>query len=139
MNSRSFEVYDRIPEDMQTYLSNYGFNFSKKMCEWAVSMMKKKDASGKTEKIQPISKEVIEELLKKYNITLECDNGYNSVYVANMAKADYWGSSLTDEQHLVLFIKDYIDDPDGSEEKAFRHFLSDCMGMGIVINWIDML
>ena len=27
---RSFDIYDRIPEDMKAYLSNYGFNFSKK-------------------------------------------------------------------------------------------------------------
>ena len=39
---RSFDIYDRIPEDMKAYLSNYGFNFSKKMCEWAVSKMKTK-------------------------------------------------------------------------------------------------
>lgn len=140
MNSRSFEVYDRIPEDMRIYLSNNGFNFSQKMCEWAVSMMKKKDpSSGKQIQVDYLPKEVVDDLLKKYSIKLECDNGYNSVYVCNMARADYYGSSIVDEQHLALFIKDFIDDVDGNEEKAFRHFLSDCMGKGIVINWGDLL
>jgi hypothetical protein len=39
----------------------------------------------------------------------------------------------------VLFIKDFIDDPDGSEEKAFRHFFADCMGKGVVIDWGDLM
>ncbi len=131
----SFDLYDNIPEDMKRYLGNYGFNFSKKMCDWAVSMMKTKDG-----KITPISKEKVDELLNKYNISLEKDNGYNSVYVANMGKADYLSRSVPNENQLALFIKDYIDDPDyPSTEKAFRHFFADMMGMGIAINWEDML
>lgn len=131
----SFDLYDNIPEDMKRYLGNYGFNFSKKMCDWAVSMMKTKDG-----KITPISKEKVDELLNKYNISLEKDNGYNSVYVANMGKADYLSRSVPNENYLALFIKDYIDDPDyPSTEKAFRHFFADMMGMGIAINWEDML
>ena len=54
---RSFDIYDRIPEDMKAYLSNYGFNFSKKMCEWAVSKMKAKNG-----KITPMTKEDVEAL-----------------------------------------------------------------------------
>ena len=128
---RSFDIYDRIPEDMKAYLSNYGFNFSKKMCEWAVSKMKAKNG-----KITPMTKEDVEALLKKYGVTLDKDNGYNAVYVANMC---YYGSSIPNEQYHALFIKDFIDDPDGSEEKAFRHFFSDCMDKGIVINWGDLM
>ena len=130
---RSFYIYDRIPEDMKAYLSNNGFNFSKRMCEWAVSKMKPR--SGK---LAQMGKEEVDALLKKYGVTLEQDNGYNSVYVANMCRADYFGSSIPNDQYLALFIKDFIDDPDGSEEKAFRHFFADCMGKGIVINWSDL-
>lgn len=54
----SFDVFDRIPEKMRAYLSNYGFNFSKKMCDWAVSMMETKEG-----KITPIPKEKVDELL----------------------------------------------------------------------------
>ena len=109
--------------------------FLKKMCDWAVSMMKTKEG-----KITPITKEKLDELLKRYNVTLEKDNGYNAVYAVNMARADYMGSSIQNEQMLALFVKDYIDDPDyPSTEKAFRHFFADMMGMGVAINWEDML
>ena len=83
---RSFDIWDRVPENMKAYLSNYGFNFSKKMCQWAVSMMKTKEGN-----ITPITKEKLDELLKRYNVTLEKDNGYNAVYAVNMARADYMG------------------------------------------------
>ena len=62
----SFDLYDNIPEDMRIYLQNYGFNFSKKMCDFAVSMMKTKEG-----KITPIPKEKYDELLKLYGIELE--------------------------------------------------------------------
>lgn len=135
MGNTSFDVYDNIPEEMRTYLQNYGFNFSEKMCDWAISMMKTKEG-----KITPITKDQVTAMLKKYNITLEKDNGYNCVYVANMAKADYFGKSIPNEQYLAAFIRDYIDDLDyPTTEKAFRHFFADMMGMGKVINWKDML
>ena len=135
MGNTSVDVYDNIPEEMRTYLQNYGFNFSEKMCDWAISMMKTKEG-----KITPITKDQVTAMLKKYNITLEKDNGYNCVYVANMAKADYFGKSIPNEQYLAAFIRDYIDDPDyPTTEKAFRHFFADMMGMGKVINWKDML
>lgn len=131
----SFDLYDSIPEDMKKYLGNYGFNFSKKMCDFAVSMMKTKEG-----KITPISKEKLEDLLKKYAVTVENDNGYNAVYCINMARADYWGTVITSEDQLAKFVKAYIDDPDyPTTEKAFRHFLADMYGFSIVINWSDMI
>lgn len=95
------DTYDRIPPAMADYLSQYGWHFRKKM---------ENKSTGKEEKLEPISKEQVEELLKKYSINLEKDAGYDSVYVANMAKSDYYKSSITDEAHLALFIKDYIDE-----------------------------
>lgn len=131
----SFDIYDNIPDEMKAYLQNYGFNFSEKMCKWAVSMMQTENG-----KITPISRDEVITLLNKYGITLKKDNGYNSTYVANMCKADYLNESVPNEQYMALFIKNYIDDPDyPSTEKAFRHFFADMMGMGKVINWKDML
>ena len=45
---------DFMPQEMRAYLRNYGFSFSKKACEYAVSLMKKENPSTKkTEKIEP--------------------------------------------------------------------------------------
>lgn len=117
------DTYDKMPTAMKNYLSLYGWHFSKKMCEWAVSKMEVENKTTKQkEKLVPIKKEEVEELLKKYGIKLEKDAGYDCVYVANMAKADYYKSSITDESRLALFLKDYIDDPDGYDGLPFTRF-----------------
>ena len=128
------------PSGMKEYISQYGWHFSKKMCEWAVSKMKTKDEStGKQKKLDALKKDEVEELLKKYGIKLEKDAGYDCVYAANMGKADYYKSSIADESHLALFIKDYIDDPDGYDGLPFTRFYADCIGSGTPIIWEDMM
>ena len=130
----------RFPSGMQEYLDTYGWNFSKKMCEWAVKQMKRKNPqTQKEEPLEMLDKDKLDEMLKKYNIALQNDNGYNAVYAANMARADYFKSSIADEQHLALFVKDYIDDTDGYPTLAFTRFYADCIGKGCVIPWEDVL
>lgn len=41
------DMYDLKPEGMVSYLRYNGYHFSKKMCEWAVSLMYKYDSSSK--------------------------------------------------------------------------------------------
>ena len=134
------DTYDKLPSGMREYLSTYGWHFSKKMCEWAVSQMKVKDpATGKEKRIEPLTKEYVEEMLKKYGVKIENDKGYDCVYAANMAKADYYKSSITDEQHLAMFVKDYLDDPDGYDGLPLTRFMADCIGSGTPVIWSDML
>ena len=84
----TFEL-EFMPMEMKAYLRNNGFSFSKKACEWAISQMKKENpATKKEEKIEPWTKDQVEDMLKKYNVVLENNVGYNHVYVANMLKAD---------------------------------------------------
>ena len=123
------DAYDRFPSGMKEYISQYGWHFSKKMCEWAVSKMKTKDEStGKQKKLDALKKDEVEK-----------DAGYDCVYAANMGKADYYKSSIADESHLALFIKDYIDDPDGYDGLPFTRFYADCIGSGTPIIWEDMM
>lgn len=133
----SFDLYDNIPEDMRKYLQFNGFNFSDKMAEFAISKMKDKDGNPYT----PVPREKVKELLARYGVTLELDNGANSWYVCNMLKSDNWGSSISDEQHLALAVKDYVDDKDAGvgTEKPFRHFFSIYSGNGTVIPWREMM
>jgi hypothetical protein len=129
---------EKFPSGMEEYLSLYGWHFSKKMCEWAASKMYKK-VMGRNEYIDPMTKERLDALLKQYGITLEKNNGYDAVYIANMCKADFLGSSIRDEGALILYVKDVIDDPDGYEGLPFTRFYADCIGSGTVISWEDMI
>ena len=129
------DIYEMMPSGMNEYLYNYGWHFSKKLCEHAVKKMT--DRQGK--KITPYTKEQVEALMKQHNIQLENNEGYDAVYVANMAKADYLGSSITTEQHLMLYVKDFLDDKDGNKTKALDHYYADCIAGGKVILWDEMM
>ena len=95
--------------------------------------MYKKDPAGRETPIQFLTKENVDELLKRCGIVLKNKFGYDYVFAANMCKADYLGSSVPDEQHLALFVKDYVDDPDGYPELPFTRFYGDCIGTGKAI------
>lgn len=126
---------EKFSDAFEEYLSRYGWHFSKKLYEWAASNMKKD--GGK--KITPYNKELVDMLLTKNNIELENKFGYDYVFVANMAKADFLNSSLPDEEHLIKYVKDYVDDPDGYPELPFTRFYADIIGKGIPVIWEDMI
>ncbi len=128
-----------IPEDMEQYLSFYGWHFNKNLCKFATDMMKREDnASGMLKKITPMKMEELKELLEKHKIELEPNDWYDALYLANMVKADYWGSSIEDEEHMARYIEDVICDVDGYEGIVFSRFLADCTCKGVVIFW-DMM
>lgn len=131
-------MYDDLPSGMREYLSVYGWHFSEKMAQWAVSRMKV-EKNGKQERLEAMKKDEVEELLKKFGVKLEHDKGYDCVYVANMAKNDFYKSSIQDDAHLALFIKDYIDDVDAYPGMPFTRFYADCIGSGTPINWEDVI
>lgn len=119
----------------EEYTDQFGCHFNKKLYEWAVSMMK--DRNGN--RIQPMQKEQVTEFLRVNGVTLKNDKGYDAAYVHAMAKADYYGSSISDDIHLALFVRDFLDDPDGTKTKAFDHFVVDCREKGEPIFWDEMM
>ena len=134
------DSYDIYPSGMREYLSTYGWHFSKKMCEWAVSRMYKDGEENKPEQAIPnYTRERVDLLLKRFNLKLEKNKGYDDVYIANMCKFDFLGSSIDNEMKLAQFIKDYIDDADAYEGMPFTRFYADCIGSGTPIIWEDML
>ena len=128
-----------IPEDMKTYLSYYGMNFSKKLYEFAVSNMRRESADGKMEKVKPMSADELKSLLSKHNIEIEHNDLYNALYLAAMVKADYWGSSIEDEEHLAKYIEDTLCDVDAAEGQVLARYLADCSVGGCIIYWEDMI
>lgn len=119
----------------EEYTEQYGCHFNKKLYEWAVSMMKDRNGA----KIQAQSKEQVSEWLKVQGVTIKNDKGHDVAYVLAMARADYYGSSIKDDAHLALFIKDFLDDIDGTSTKAFDHFVVDCRAKWESIYWDEML
>jgi len=134
------DVYDIVPKPMMKYKANNGWHFNDCAVKYAVSLMKKKNpASGKTEPIEPLTKEQVDNLLTKHGIKLEKSVGCDHVYVANMGKADYLGSSIIDEKHLALYIKDVIDDVDAPDGTVMRQWYAKMVADGLPVPWTYFL
>ena len=125
------DIYDDRPVSMKRYLKYYGQHFNKKLCDFAVSKMN----HGK----QPVNKEKVDEALKNYNIKLENNELYDYIYVYNMGNNDFMGSSILDERHLAMYVKDVIDDEDGYDGIIFNRWYADTVTLGIPIDWEEML
>ena len=129
------DYYDILPEGFSAYLSMYGHHFNKKMCEWAVKGMR--DRNGN--KVPMRSRDQVEELFRSKGIELKNNKGYDAVFAFHMCISDYLGSSVVDEMHALLYVKDTIDDRDGYDGIVFDRFIADCNGKGEPIIWEDLI
>lgn len=134
------DTYDWRPPELKQYLRNFGFHFNKKLAEFAISKMRKLNpTTNRLEKIEAVSKDKIDELMKKYGIVLKYNELYDYVYVYHMALSDYFKSSLPTEESICKFVQDYVDDPDQTDGFIFNRWYADCCHAGIPIEWDDML
>lgn len=135
MKRTALDIYDDMPTSMRKYISNYGWHFNREAFEYAVSQMRKRDGS----KITLKTKQEVEVILTKNNVALDNDTLYDGAFVYHMGMADYFGSSILDEKHLALYVKDTIDDVDASTETTFRRWVATMVGNGQPIPWSDLV
>lgn len=135
------QQYDIIPEPLRKYLANFGKHFNEKLCDYAVSLMRKRGPDGKPIKFTPMSREEVDAMLRAANVELERNVLYDHVFVANMIKSDQRGTSIEDDKHHALAIRDYIDDVDKADGYLFDRWLSDIAGLGphYIPYWEDMI
>lgn len=138
MEKTDLTQYDIKPEAMVNYLRYNGPHINKKLCDFAVSKMQKKVGSS-LRKITPLTKEQVDKILSANNTLLENNQLYDYIYVANMCKADFLGSSIQDDLHMAKYIKDVIDDDDAYDGIVFNRWYADMCRKGIAINWEDMI
>lgn len=121
-----FTKYDIKPEGFINYLRYYGQHFNKKLCDFACKQMDKKE----------YSKESLDSLIQSYNIEIPNVKLHDAVYVANWCVNNLYGSSIADEKHLILFIKDMFDK---QSDLIFNRWYADMAKQGIPIEWDDMI
>lgn len=118
--------YDVKPKEFVNYLRYYGSHFNRKLCEFACEELQS----------DHYTKENVEQLLKAHSITLKNAQLYDAVYIANWAKSVFYGSSISDEKHLALFLKDVFEK---ESHLIFNRWYADMAKQGIVIEWEDMV
>ena len=121
-----FTEYDIKPEGFINYLRYYGPHFNKKLCEFACKQMQNRE----------YSKEKLDVLLQSHNIEIKNAKLHDAVYVANWCKNVFYESSIADEKHFVLFIKDIFDK---EPNFIFNRWYADMAKQGIPIEWEDMI
>lgn len=121
-----FTEYDIKPKDFINYLRYYGHHFNKKLCEFACKHLSKPE----------YSKDKINELLKIYQIEIPDTELYDIIYVANWCNSILYGSSISDEKHFMLFIKDLFEK---ESDLIFNRWYADMAKKGIAIEWSDMI
>lgn len=118
--------YDIKPAGFLNYLRYYGPHFNKKLCDFACMNLQKKD----------YTKEKLDTLLQSHSIYLKDAKLYDHVYLANWCKSVLYGSSIVDEKHILLFLKD-IFEKEG--DLIFNKWYADSAKKGIPIEWEDMI
>lgn len=134
MRKTALDTWDTLPKDMELYLKHNGWHFNRKACEYAVRLMCDRNGG----KAKPMERQQVDDLLTRFGVQLEDTNNYDYVYVANMCRNDYLGSSVADENRLALFVKDTLEDPDAGEGQTFRRWYSDMVGKGEMVFWEDL-
>lgn len=97
------------------------------------------DKDGKEAKITPCTEHDLIRLMDTHNVTIKNYHLYDCLYVLNMAKADFLTSSIEDDKHLILYVKDLIDDPDGYEGLVFNRWCADLCGKHIKVDWCNFV
>lgn len=138
----NLDLFDlsEYPRDFKRYLKNYGFHFTKKCVDYAVKELKKENpATKRLEPIDPWDKDKVDDLLKRFNIVLEDNELHDYVWVCNMLRSDMFKSSIPDEQHLAMGVKDMVDDKDQRDGFIFNRWVNDRMFNGSPIDWAELL
>ena len=138
MEKDNFTRYDEYPEAMLIYMRNYGPHFNRKLFEFATNRMYK-DINGVKQKIRVISKDEVDSILNLHKVEVMNGQLYDCAYVANMCRADFLGSSITDDKHMAMYVKDVIDDQDAPDGLVFNRWYADMGYCGVAIDWEEML
>ena len=115
--------------DKEIYLAeNGGWHFNKKACDYAVQQLRGLD----NKPIKPISKEEVDEMLKRQGVKLEKNKGWDYVYAANLGKSDMDSS---DEKNLAQYVKRTIDDPDAADGELMGCWYVKMLFRRIPVDW----
>lgn len=134
------DLYDEdIPDGMRRYLKHHGWHFTRKACDFAVNLMRKKNATGKMEKVEKLTKEQVDTMLAKFGVLIENTFDYDYVYMANKLKVVLFKSGIIDEQHLAIALKDVIEDMENGDGEVMRKWDAEMTARGIPIEWDDIV
>ena len=126
---------------MKMYMDTYHGQFSKKLAEWAISMMRIRkpvgDSAG-TVPVKMIPLDVVVQALKKAGVNVPEECIYTAWYLYHMAVADY-PRTLDDDYRRAWYVDETLNDPDGKPSNVLACFRAKCDNTGVPIMWERMI
>lgn len=122
-------------EEQMIYDEMFKCHFNKKLADWAISKMGKRNAT--TKEMEPIRKRTTEEwdeFMKTNKLEIPEECYYDGYYLWHMAMADY-PKTLDDAKRVASYIEETICDPDGDPTNTLICFVAKMDNMGIPIYW----
>ena len=124
-----------ISEERAIYEDYYHGLFSKRLAEWAISMMETSDeATGDVRPLKAPSVDKVEALLKEHDADVPKEYLYTAWYLYAMAMADYPKTLSTDAQR-VSYVEETLCDVDGTPENVLDCFVAKMCNAGVPIYW----
>lgn len=140
MHFKIMVIVERIHHNSKHgYVEKNGHHFNEHTLKFAVNNMYYLDKEGNEVKIPEATEEELLKLMEMYKVDIKRYHLYDCLYVLSMGRADFLNSSVPDERHLILYVKDLIDDPDGYEGLVFNRWCADLEGMNVEIDWHEMI
>lgn len=136
MCRQPLDFYDIRTRHHEAYLASNGWHFNDAACKYAISLMRKKNiATGMIEQLPIMEAQEVDEMLKRHGVNLENKIGLDYVYVANMGRYDFFKSSIPDEKHLAMYVKDVVDDVDAPDGTIMCQWYAKMVRAGIPVPW----
>ena len=139
MNTIPLDIYDDMPRSMRRYLQYNGWHFNKGAYDFACSLLRKRGDNDKKVKVKQLTKQEVDDMLQNNEVEIDNKGNYDYMYVAMMCKAGFYGSSIEDELHMALYIKDTCDDVDAAEGTIMRCWFAKMTAAGISVPWEEFM
>lgn len=123
-----------ISDGEAQYMDANQGHFSKSLAEWAINMMRVRNASGELVKINSLPLDEVEQIFKDNKVEVKEESIYDAWYLYNMCLADY-RKSLKNVEQITTFVDETINDPDCKPQAVLACFRAKMDVMGKPIHW----
>ena len=123
-----------LQKRIEAYAKDKGRISYVQLCAMLTELKKEEQYSW----LREVSTECLQQALRNLDAAFKASE-YDCCFVANMAYADFFPEPLRNEFDIAMYVKKYIDDPDGYDGIAFSRYLADLKRTGKYIDWEEMI
>lgn len=120
---------------MKNYVKKNGWHFNYALYRFASENMITEDEDDNIVVLEPYEKDEVDDILIRNGVHVYNKGVYDYVYVANRCRVMMLDSSISDELHLAMYVKDVCDAVDIKEGDIMKSWLGIADNGGYEIPW----